>query len=114
MRDDQQREFRRQLRRDMTAPERLLWSRLRRQQLDGLKFRRQHPLGPFVLDFFCAERRVAIEIDGACHYADAAPARDRRRDAFLASQGVRVLRFTNPEVLADVDAVVAAIGQALA
>jgi very-short-patch-repair endonuclease len=101
--------FRRQLRRNMTLPERLLWGQLRGKKLAGLKFRRQHPVGPYVVDFFCAERQLAIELDGEPHFDGDGPARDRRRDAFLQTERIRVLRFTNPDVLRDLDGVLDAI-----
>jgi len=97
------------LRRATTGPERLLWSLLRRNTL-GLHFRRQHPLGPFVLDFYCARAKLAVEVDGPVH-ADRAHA-DARRTEWLASEGVRVLRFSIADVETRPAAVLAAIAQA--
>ena len=96
----------------MTLPEVLLWMRLKGRNLNGLKFRRQHPLGSYVLDFFCADRRLAVEVDGQAH--DRAPqiARDGVRDAWLAEHGVRVLRLRAHDVLNDLDNVVVAIAAA--
>jgi primosomal protein N' (replication factor Y) len=91
------------LRRDMTKAERHLWRLLRGRQLAGHKFRRQHPIGPFVLDFACVERLLAVEADGAQH-ADSA--HDERRTAWLAERGWRVLRFWNGDILADEDGVI--------
>jgi adenine-specific DNA-methyltransferase len=85
----------RALRRACTPSEARLWSAIRNRQL-GAKFRRQHPLGPFILDFFCAEEGVVIEVDGSSHVGR--EEQDRRRDAWL-SCGLTVLRFTNDEVL---------------
>ncbi len=91
----------RHLRREMTLPEVLLWRDLRRRQLDGLLFRRQHPFGPYVLDFFCPEHGLAVEVDGAAHDEASRAERDERRDLWLRSQGVRVLRFRAADVLSD-------------
>jgi very-short-patch-repair endonuclease len=79
----------------MTDAERTLWKALRDRQLDGHKFRRQHPIGPYILDFFCEERRLAIEVDGGQHTAE----RDAPRTAWLAGHGIRILRFWNNDVL---------------
>ena len=79
----------------MTGPERTLWALLRRKQL-GLHFRRQHPIGPFVLDFYCATAKLCVEIDGPVH-ADRVEY-DARRTAWLAKEGVRVLRFSTDSV----------------
>ena len=86
----------RRLRREMTLPEVLLWRHLRRKAVDGLRFRRQHPIGNCVLDFFLPSARLAIEVDGLAHAMGDNPARDARRDAWLASRGVRVLRIPAP------------------
>ena len=90
----------RRLRRDMSLPERLLWRELRGGPA-GIKFRRQHPLGAFVIDFYCASKWIAIEIDGIAHGMGDRPARDASRDRWLAKQGVRVLRVTASDVLND-------------
>jgi very-short-patch-repair endonuclease len=97
--------FARNLRSEMTLPEVLLWRALRERPA-GLKFRRQHPAGPYVLDFFCAQKRLAIETDGEAHNRGDRLERDRVRDIWLAEQGVRVLRIRAVDVLADVEAVV--------
>lgn len=101
----------RRLRRDATFPERLLWSRLRRQAL-GIPVRRQTPIGPFVVDFFLPAARLVVEVDGRSH--DGRLGGDARRDAVLRSMGIRVLRVTNDDVLGDVEAVVEQIRRALA
>jgi very-short-patch-repair endonuclease len=93
----------------MTDPERVLWSLLRRNHL-GLHFRRQHPIGRFVLDFYCAGARLCVELDGPVH-ADQVEA-DAHRTAWLASEGIRVLRFSIAEIEARPAAVLAAIAQA--
>jgi len=94
----------RQLRIDSPLPERLLWSRLRNRQLLGLKFRRQYPIGPFITDFCCFEHRLIIEIDGASH--EFSTEADEKRTQWLASQGYRVIRFSNDAVLENVDHVI--------
>ena len=89
----------RRLRREMTLPEVLLWQALRRKALGGLRFRRQHSMGRCVLDFYLPSARLAIEVDGLAHGMGGNPARDARRDAWLAAQGVRVLRVPATDVL---------------
>jgi very-short-patch-repair endonuclease len=88
----------RNLRREQTPAEVRLWSALRKRQLAGLKFRRQHPYGQFILDFFCVERQLAVEVDGRVHLSAEQAAHDAERSEFLAQRGVHVLRFTNEEI----------------
>jgi very-short-patch-repair endonuclease len=88
------------LRRDMTRAERLLWMGLRRYGAGG-RFRRQHPVGPFILDFCCPALRLVIELDGAVHDDPARTRRDVARTAWLQAQGYRVHRFRNEEVMRD-------------
>ena len=87
----------RALRRTETPAERELWRWLRGRKLEGAKFRRQQPLGPFIVDFFCEEERLVIEADGAGHFPP--PLRDRSRDHWFAAAGLTVLRFENCQVL---------------
>ena len=87
------------LRREQTDAERKLWWMLRDRRIAGAKFRRQHEFGPFVLDFFCAEKRLAIEADGGQHFLRDGLERDGARDHYLAARGLRVLRFSNREIL---------------
>ncbi len=94
----------RSLRKDMTPPERRLWHFLRVRP-GGFKFRRQHPLGPYILDFFCYESAVAIEVDGLAHDLGRHPQRDIRRDAWISEQGVRTLRFLATDVRDDSESV---------
>ena len=94
----------RKLRRKMTLPEVILWHWLR-QRPDGLKFRRQHPTGPYVLDFFCSDARLAIEVDGEAHSRGNRPERDIGRDQWLAAAGIVTLRIPAVELLNDADAV---------
>lgn len=89
----------RRLRREATPAERLLWSKLSGNQLDYLKFRRQHPIGPYVLDFYCPELKLCIELDGEQHAFDENAAKDAARTDYLERRGIRVLRFWNSEVL---------------
>ena len=104
----------RELRKDMSLPEKLLWLALRGSQLDGLRFRRQHPMGPYVFDFFCASARLAVEVDSNDHWVGDRPERDAIRDAWMAERGVRTLRIPARWVLDDVDSAVAAIRSDLA
>ena len=101
----------RQLRRDQTDVESKLWSRLRARQLSGAKFRRQYPIGAFIADFCCYERRLVIELDGG-HHAELGDA-DQSRTDFFVSQGYRVLRFWNNEVIENIDGVLGQIAHTL-
>jgi len=94
----------RQLRRSSTPEERMLWELVRGKQL-GFKFRRQHPFPPFILDFYCPQARVAVELDGAHHVESS----DARRDEFLAAKNVVVFRIENRVLREDPDSVVAAL-----
>jgi very-short-patch-repair endonuclease len=91
------------LRKGQTDAESLLWSFLRNRQLDGFKFRRQHPIPPYIVDFACVDIKLVVEIDGGQH-ADQRSA-DAKRTAFLESLGFRVVRFWNNEVLSNTDSV---------
>lgn len=93
------------LRRKMTLPEVMLWQELR-QRPAGLKFRRQHPAGRYILDFYCALAWLAVEVDGIAHAMGDNPQRDAQRDEWLAAEGVSVIRFAAPDVLRDVKRVV--------
>jgi very-short-patch-repair endonuclease len=101
----------RTLRKNSTDAERKLWRHLRYRQLAGHRFRRQHPIGTYIVDFVCLEQHLVIEVDGAHHLDQAKP--DAARDAWLASRGYRVLRFTDREALMEITAVKQAIGLAL-
>jgi primosomal protein N' (replication factor Y) len=92
----------RRLRRDMTEAEKRLWNLLRYRGLEGFKFRRQRPIGPFIADFACIEEQIIIEVDGGQHADNVA---DERRTAWLTARGWRVLRFWNHDVLNNIDGV---------
>ena len=85
----------------MTLPEVVLWRALRRGAVGLLRFRRQHPVGPYVLDFYCAAARLAVEVDGAVHDVPEQATHDERRMAWLAERGIRILRVPAREVLRD-------------
>lgn len=101
----------RKLRSEPTDAERCLWWKLRHRQLAGFRFRRQHPVGRFVLDFVCLERKLVVEVDGGQH--DEQSAKDEERTTWLEAQGFRVLRFWNHEVLGNTDAVLEEILRAV-
>ena len=98
----------RRLRRDMTPAERVLWHALRNRAFLGLKFRRQTPIGPYIADFFCAELRLVVEVDGGGHGGP----RDTRRDAWMATQGFRTLRLWNGDVLTNLPGVLERLDEA--
>lgn len=102
----------RSLRREMIDAERKLWSRLRGGQR-GFYFRRQTPVGDYVVDFVCLKEKLVVELDGGQHHTDEGMERDRRREEFLRSQGLRVLRFSNIDVLKNTDGVVEKIVEEL-
>nr|WP_082132299.1 endonuclease domain-containing protein [Luteimonas sp. FCS-9] len=110
MRPGAKRDAARRLRRDMTRAERALWRHLRMRQVEGARFRRQHPVGPYVVDFVCLARRLVIEVDGGQH---AGSASDAMRDAFLRMRGYRLLRFWNHDVLGNPEGVCLRVRQAL-
>lgn len=101
----------RALRKRSSDAERLLWSRLRNRRLFGLKFRRQEPIGEYIVDFVCREQNLIIELDGGHHQEQIAP--DLRRTAWLNSRGFRVVRYWNNDVLRDLDSVLESIRLAL-
>lgn len=99
----------RMLKAEMTKAEKTLWEELRGRKLNGLKFRRQHPLENFILDFYCAEEKLAIEVDGAIHDLDEQKEFDQLRTARLNELGVRILRFRNEIVENDIKGILAQI-----
>ena len=104
----------RRLRRNLSPPEARLWTRLRTRAPGAPVFRRQHPIGPYVLDFYCAKARLAVEVDGIGHDLGDRPQRDLRRDACLQAEGVSVLRIPASEVMRAIDDVVDSIVRAAA
>jgi very-short-patch-repair endonuclease len=101
------------LRKKATAPERILWRHLRNRNFAGYKFRRQHPLDPYTLDFYCPSAKLAVELDGGGHNYSLGRAHDRTRTTFLAQHGILVLRFWNHQVRKELDSVLQAIWLAL-
>ena len=99
----------RRLRRDLSQPEARLWNRLRERKPETPVFRRQHPIVPYVLDFFCAEARLAVEIDGLSHDSGDRPQRDASRDAWLRARGLTVMRIAALEAMRDADEAAEAI-----
>jgi very-short-patch-repair endonuclease len=106
-----QKTFARRLRRTQTDAERKLWLRLRDRQLCGAKFRRQHPIGPFLTDFCCMEIGLVVELDGSQHRVRAL--KDQKRSLYLQQRGYRILRFWDNEVLTNTDAVLEQIVRVL-
>jgi very-short-patch-repair endonuclease len=106
----------RALRRDLTKAERIVWYGLRAHRLDGASFRRQTPIGPYIVDFVSHSAKLVIEIDGGQHFEGRHGARDKRRDAFLAAKGYRVLRVSNLDVMTNrtgmLESIAAAMGEA--
>ena len=101
-----------QLRQDATPTEVILWEKLRNRRLCNLKFRRQHMMKPFILDFYCPEHSLAVEIDGSVHDLPAQQIYDGTRQAKLEMQGIRFLRFSTERVMADLDVVLREIAEA--
>jgi very-short-patch-repair endonuclease len=95
----------RALRLSLSLPEKLLWVRLRRRDPGLPRFRRQHPIGPYVLDFYCSDARLCIEVDGQAHGVSGRPERDARRDAYLRAQGIEVVRIAARSVLDDPESI---------
>lgn len=105
------RTFRKTLRNHLTPAEAKLWTYLQRSKLAGRKFRRQHSVGRYILDFYCPAERLAIELDGAVHDSETAQQYDEERDLFLRHCGIRVLRFENKWVFLQPDEVLAEIAK---
>jgi very-short-patch-repair endonuclease len=97
----------RNLRKSSTVAERLLWRHLRAKQVEGYKFRRQEPIGNYVVDFVCFEKRMIIEVDGSQHQIE--KDKDNKRDKWFKEQGFRILRFWNNEVIKNTDGVLTVI-----
>ena len=99
--------YAREMRKTMPTAEQLLWSLLRNRRMAGVKFRRQHPIGRYILDFYCTEKQLAIELDGGQHSEQQTC--DQHRDAYLKQQGIEVLRFWNNQMLLETEAVLEVI-----
>lgn len=110
MRNAKSQQHAKTLRKTLTDAEQKIWQRLRGRQLEGCKFRRQVPIGPYIADFACLEAHLIVEVDGGQHLESS---RDALRDAWFATRGFRLLRFWNTQALVETDAVVDAILSAL-
>ena len=104
-------DFARRLRKNQTDAEKLLWSILRSRQLLGLKFRRQHSIGPYILDFYCHDYKLCIELDGGQHYTSKGQKGDEARAAFLQTRGIHILRFSNVDVLKNLEGVLLTVAE---
>ena len=94
---------RKELRGNLTMAEARLWKYLQKSQLDGRKFRRQHSIGNYILDFYCTSEKLAVELDGGQHYEETTQSYDETRTEFLNKLGIRVIRFTNTMVLGNIE-----------
>jgi very-short-patch-repair endonuclease len=103
----------RELRQTATLPESILWSLLRSHRFKNAHFRRQHPMGSYILDFYCHEARLAIELDGSEHLEESNLVYDQKRTEFLQSRGITVIRFWNDEVFNQLEDVLGVIWEAL-
>jgi len=104
---------RRDLRSNPTAAERVLWTHLQRRQILGKKFRRQYSIGRYIVDFFCVECELAVELDGAPHFGEAGAIYDGERTAYLEAQGITIIRFENRIVFQNIEAVLETIRKAV-
>ncbi len=94
------------LRKNMTLPELILWKRLKDRKLFKTRFRRQHPIDIFIVDFYCHEHKLVIEVDGDIHYGNEVKEYDLGRSAEIEKLGIKVIRFTNEEIISNIDAVI--------
>ncbi len=102
-------QYSRQLRENMTTAEKQLWAKVRMKQLKGYQFYRQKPIGGYIVDFFCPRAKLVIEVDGGQHFSDETAKYDRIKDEYLSSLGLKILRFTNTDVLAHIEGVLESI-----
>lgn len=98
-------ERKRQLRSEATRSEQILWSKLRTKQIQNLRFRRQHGIGPYIVDFYCPEKFVVIEVDGDIHAMEDHKEMDQQRENYLKSLGLEVIRYVNDDILNRLDVV---------
>ncbi len=103
----------RELRKNMTDAERRLWSKIRMKQVKGYQFLRQRPIGPYIVDFFCPEAKLVIEVDGGQHFTVEGKESDQSRDSYLQSLGLQVLRLNNHDVLTNIEGVITHLMTAL-
>lgn len=101
--------YRKELRNNLTSAEATLWIQLKGKQLDGRKFRRQHSVGTYILDFYCPSEKLCVELDGAGHFTPEGVAYDKERTAYLNSLNIRVIRFENAEVFERMEKVLSEI-----
>jgi very-short-patch-repair endonuclease len=101
------------LRKQMTEAEKKLWKRLRNRKFEGLKFRRQHPINRFVVDFYCHEKLLVVELDGGIHNEVSVKEHDEGRESELINFGLKIIRFTNQEVLNDMNSVLQKLKEVL-
>jgi len=101
--------FRKKLRKRLTTAEAVLWTALKGKQLEGRKFRRQHSIGNYIVDFYCPSEKLVIELDGAGHFTYEGSQKDEIRDNYLSSLGLRVIRFENRDLKNNLDAVLKVI-----
>jgi len=106
-------EFRKDLRNSLTAAEAVLWRSLKNRQLLGKKFRRQASIGRYIVDFYCPEARLVIELDGERHFSPTIEEHEAQRTKYLETEGLRIIRFENKELLEDIDAVLETIKEAV-
>ena len=104
----------RHLRRNMTKAEIILWSYLRRKQINGIRFLRQRPIGHYIVDFYAPEAKLVIELDGGQHFSEEQIVYDKTRTVYLQNEGLKVIRFTNTEVFDHIKDVVVRIGREVA
>lgn len=105
LRNKELKHYSRELRKNMTDAERFLWSKIRMKQIGGYQFYRQGIIGDYIVDFFCHKARLVIEVDGGQHFSEEGTEKDRVRDEYLKSLGLKVLRFTDTDVLKNIDGV---------
>ena len=103
----------RQLRDNMTDAEKVVWAKVKMQQINGQRFYRQKPIGDYIVDFFCPKAKLVVEIDGGQHFSGDMIVNDKIRDEFFCGLGLKVLRFTNSKVLTDVEGVIERISKTM-
>jgi len=103
--------FRKKLRKSLTPAEAVLWNAIKNKQLEGRKFRRQHSIGNYIVDFYCPSEKLVIELDGAGHFTYEGSQKDEKRDNYLNSLGIKVIRFENRDLKNNLDAVLKVISE---